>query len=261
MRGAAPAELAAREMGADAASVRAAATRDAEVTPGLDVAVREAPATMDGRLVGTGRRPALAAAGVCALAAAVAEGVGLVTVLITPVPAAGVLAPGVAAAVVVAAVLRTRASATGVLGEPVLLARELAADDRAVLDAAETRPAADALTGERAPAAGLMGEEVREVMLADVGGLDADVEDRLLPTPAEGGAAGARLVLGAVAAGVLAGVDATPLRGLRRPAAAVAEGVAAVAAGREAALAAGVGGGMGSSSTLCISCSGDRTWT
>lgn len=262
MREAAPTELAAREMGAEAAAVRAAATRDADVTLGLDVAVREPAATMDGRLVGTGRRPALAAAGVCALADTVAEGVGRVAVLVAPVPTAGVLAPGVEAAAVVADVLRARADATGVLGEPFLLARELAAADRAVLDAAETRPAADALTGERTPAVGLTGEEVRDVMLADVGGLDADAEERLLPTlaelvllAAEGGAVGARLVLGAA---VLAGVDDAPLRGLRR-AAAAADGVA-VAAGRDA-LAAGVGGGMGSSSTLCISSSGDRTWT
>lgn len=258
-------ELAAREMGADAAAARAAPTRDVEATLGLEAAVREAPLIMDGRLAGTGRSPALAAAGVCGLAEAeTADGTALCAVLVMPEPAVGVLALDRAAEAGVLAVRSVRAVATGVLGEAVLFASELAAAaDRIMLDAAEIRPVAVGLTGERTPVDGLMGEEVRDVMLADVGGLDADAEEILLLTlvalvrlVAEGGAAGARLLL---VAGARDGVGATLLRGLRR-AAAAAEGVS-VAAGRVTVEEGVGGGGMDSSSTLCISSSGDKTWT
>lgn len=227
-------------MGADAAAERAAATRDAEVTLGLETAVRAPPPTMEGRLVGTGRRPALAADGVCGLADAAdkvtEEGVGLVTVLETPAVAVGVLiAPGVA--VVAALALTVRVGAAGVLGEPVLLERELAAAERAAPDATESRPVTVGFTGDLSPVADLTGEAVRDVMLADVGGLDADAEETLLPTlvalvllAVDGGALRAKLVLGA---GVLAGVAATVLVGLRREAAVL------TVAGR-VALAAGV---------------------
>lgn len=188
----------------------------------------------------------------------------LCAVLVMPEPAVGVLALDRAAEAGVLAVRSVRAVATGVLREAVLFASELAAAaDRIMLDAAEIRPVAVGLTGERTPVDGLMGEEVRDVMLADVGGLDADAEEILLLTlvalvrlVAEGGAAGARLLL---VAGARDGVGATLLRGLRR-AAAAAEGVS-VAAGRVTVEEGVGGGGMDSSSTLCISSSGDKTWT
>lgn len=216
--------LVAREIGAEAAAVRAAAAREAEVALGLDVAVLAPPASIDGRLVGTGRRPALAADGVCGFAEAVeAEPIGLV---------------------VVRTALELDAGVALELGVPAGLA--------------------DGLTGERT---GLTGEPMRVAAadaLAAVGGLDADADEEaalatlveLVRLTAAGGAEGAKLARDVAA---LAGVGATLLRGLRRPAE-VAERVA-VAAGR-VVREAGVGGGrMGSSSTLCISSSGDRTWT
>jgi len=124
------------------------------------------------------------------------------------------------------------------------------------------------LIGERTPVTDLTGEPIRVAAaldeLAAVGGLDADADEEaalatlveLVRLTADGGAEGAKL---ARVVAALAGVGTTLLRGLRRPAD-VVEGVA-VAAGR-VVRAAGVGGGrMGSSSTLCISSSGDRTWT
>lgn len=68
-----PDALPAREMGAEAAALRAAAARDADATLGLDVAARAPPASIEGRLVGTGRRPALTAEGVCGCAGVAAE--------------------------------------------------------------------------------------------------------------------------------------------------------------------------------------------
>lgn len=160
------------------------------------------------------------------------------------------------------AVLTVREVAAGVLGEPVRLVSELVAAERAVLDATEERPVTEGLTGERTPVADLTGEAVRADMLAEVGGLEADAEaeETELPTlvllvlrTADGGAEGARLARDTAAR---AGVAATLLRGLRR-AAATAEDVAVVA--ERVDRTAGVGAERGSSSTLCISSSGDST--
>lgn len=255
-REAGPVTLPAREMGAEAAAVRAAADRDADVTLGLDIAVRAPPASIEGRLVGTGRRPALAADGVCGLAEADAavDARGRVAVRATVEDTAGVLVLGVTPGLTVCA------AATGVLGDPVRLARKLAAAERVEADDTDVRPVIDGLTGDRTPVAGFTGEAVRAKMLAAVGGLEPDAEEVALATlavlvrrTADGGAEGARLVRGT---GALAGVAATLLRGLSR-AAAVADSVAATP-GR-VVLGAGVARGAGSSSTLCISSSGDRT--
>lgn len=233
-----------REIGAEAA-----AARDAEATLGLDVAVRAPPASIEGRLAGTGRRPALAADGVCGFAdeEVAARGRGAVRAALDPT--AGVLVLGVTPG------LTVRVVAAGVLGEPVRLARELAAAERAEAEETDVRPVTDGLTGERTPVAGLTGEAVGADILAAVGGRDTDAEEVALATLAvlvrrtvDGRAEGARLVRGT---GALAGVAATLLRGLSR-AAAEADGVD---------VAAGACRAGGSSSTLCISSSGDRRWT
>lgn len=176
---------------------------------------------------------------------------------------AGVLVLGVAPAAADAAVLIVRAAVAGVLGDIVRVASEPAAAERTELDEGGARPDMDVddLTGDRTARAGLTGEAVRADILAAVEGLDADAEEAALVTllvlvrlMEDGGAEGAKLVLDAAA---LAGVAATLLRGLKRPAA-VAEGLAVAALGR-GARAEGVGGKTGSSSTLCISSSGERT--
>ncbi len=98
VREAVPAALAVREMGAEAVAERAAAIRAADVTLGLEVAVRAPADSIDGRLAGTGRRPALAAEGVCGLAAAEeVDAAGVLAVAVVRVSPAAVLAAGVAA--------------------------------------------------------------------------------------------------------------------------------------------------------------------
>ncbi len=175
---------------------------------------------------------------------------GLVAVRATLEVAAVGLVLGVAPVDPATVDLTVRAAATGVLGDPVRLARELAAAERAeVDDTAEARPdrgsIADGLTGDRTPVDALTGEPMRAAaadMLAEVGGLEAEADEAVLATlvllvrrTADGGADGAKLARGA---GVRAGVAATLLRGLNL-AAAVAEGPDA-AAGR-VARATGVG--------------------
>ncbi len=268
MREAVPAALAVREIGAEAVAERAAAIRAADVTLGLEVAVRAPADSIDGRLVGTGRRPALAAEGVCGLAAAEeVDAAGVLAVAVVRVSPAAVLAAGVAADEALMEGLTVRAAAAGVLGEPVRLASALVVVERTEVDETDERPDRESipagLTGERMPVVLLTGEPRRAAAPAAVGGLDDDAdEDALavltalvLRTAEAGVAPGARLERDAAG---LAGVAAGFLRGLRR-AAAAADGVAA-ADGR-VARGAGAGLATGSSSTLCISSSGERTCT
>lgn len=256
-------------MGAEAVAERAAAIRAADVTLGLEVAVRAPADSIDGRLAGTGRRPALAAEGVCGLAAAEeVDAAGVLAVAVVRVSPAAVLAAGVAVDEAPTEGLTVRAAAAaGVLGEPVRLASALVVVERTEVDETDERPDRGSipagLTGERTPVVLLTGEPRRAAAPAAVGGLDDDAdEDALavltalvLRTAEAGVAPGARLERDAAG---LAGVTAGFLRGLRR-AAAADDGVAA-ADGR-AARGAGAGAGTGSSSTLCISSSGERTCT